>query len=98
MTQQPADLPTQLAHPARAILRTTVQAIVGGAAAWATRVTAIEIAPEVVGVVVDVITSLAWIAGTAAAAWVMSRPVVARWLEPTILAPAPPRRAIGGRP
>ena len=89
------DIPSQVAFPARAVLRTVVQALVGALGAWLARVVGYELDPAMSAGLVDLITALVWIGVTALAAWVMSRPGVARLLRPTVLAPEPPgtRRA-----
>ncbi len=89
------DLPTQLAYPLRAVLRTVVQAIIGMLLSWLARkgITVSDAGFETA--LVDLVVSAVWVAGTAFAAWVMTRPLVAGWLAGTPLAPAPyaPERA-----
>lgn len=91
----PTDLPTQLAYPARAILRTIVQSLVGLLGAWLVRYVGIPLEDDLALSLVDLITAVAWVGLTALAAWVMTRPSVAKVLSGTPLAPAPytPERA-----
>ena len=90
-TESTEPLPTQLAYPLRAIIRTLVQAAVGVLFAWLARVGVEFVDPNAAVMLVDLLTALVWAGVTALATWVMSWPAVARWLLP----PAPPKRSKG---
>ena len=83
------ELPTQIAFPLRTILRGGVQNLVGLLLAWLTRYGFEITDPGVAVALVDVVTAVVWIAGTALATWIMTRPAVARVFLPPV-----PRRAI----
>lgn len=87
-------IPTQIAFPLRTILRSVVQNLVGLLLGWVAR-QGLEVSDVVAQQIVDLVSALVWLVGTALTTWVMTRPAVARLLERTILAPSPaPQRAI----
>ena len=70
------DLPTQIAFPLKAIVRTVVQNLVGLLLAWLAR-NGVEFAdPNVAMYLVDIITAVIWVLGTALATWVMTRQTI----------------------
>ena len=86
-------IPTQIAYPLRAILRTVIQSGVGFVLAWLARSGVEFTDPNVASVLVDTITAAVWVGGTALATWIMTRPAIAAALSKTAIAPVP-RRAI----
>ena len=88
------EVPTQIAFPLRAILRTIVQNLVGLLLAWLARNGFEFTDPQAAVYIVDLVTAVVWIVGTALATWIMTRPAVAKLIARTPLAPAPaPARA-----
>ena len=83
------ELPTQIAFPLRTILRGVVQNLVGLLLAWLARYGFEITDPGVAVALVDAVTAVVWIVGTALATWIMTRPAVAR-----IFLPPVPSRAI----
>ena len=87
------EVPTQIAFPLRAILRTIVQNLVGLLLAWLARNGFEFTDPQAAGYIVDFVTAVVWIVGTAITTWVMTRPAVAALLARTFLSPVPRRAA-----
>lgn len=85
-------VPTQILYPLRTIMRSIVQALVGAALAWLARQGVEVTDPELAAQLVELISAVVWVAGTALATWVMTRPAVADLLSRTLLAPTPAPR------
>lgn len=80
-----AGTPTQVAHPARALLRTLVAAAVGAFLGWLARqgIDALHVAEALI----DWLTGIVWAAATALAQWVLTHPRVVHVLRHTPLSP-----------
>ena len=81
------DVATQIAYPARTIVRTIVQSLVGALVAYLAG-RGLDLS-GMSPMFVELLTGAVWVAITAAATWVMTRPAVAKLLAGTILAAHP---------
>ena len=81
------DVATQIAYPARTIVRTIVQSLVGALVAYLAG-RGLDLS-GMSPMLVELLTGAVWVAITAAATWVMTRPAVAKILAGTILAAHP---------
>lgn len=81
------DVATQIAYPARTIVRTIVQSLVGALVAYLAG-RGLDLS-GMSGPVVELLTGSVWVGVTALATWIMTRPAVAKLLAGTILAPHP---------
>lgn len=95
-------MPTQLAYPLRAVVRTIVASLIGALLAWLARQGVTVAEPGLEVALVDLVASVVWVAGTAVGTWLLTIPAVAAVLSETALAPSPdvyvPERAAGGAP
>ena len=72
-------VPTQTAHPWRAVLRTFVAAGVGVAVAWLVRTLGVDLT-VLSQPIIDSLTAAAWAVGTGLVQWVLTRP----WAQPVL--------------
>lgn len=66
-------IPTQVAHPWRAVVRTFVAAAVGVALAWVARTVGVDLTQWEQGIT-DSVTAAAWAVGTGVVQWALSHP------------------------
>lgn len=71
--------PTQVAHPWRAVLRTFVAALIGGAVIWLASL-GIDLKP-LEGAMVESVTAIAYAAVTGFFTWLLARPKVDAFVE-----------------
>lgn len=86
---QPAEvIPSQLVFPARAVIRTILQWLLGAAFAWMARVWGLDLTPYS-SQIIDAATAFIALVFAAFFAWLMTRPKIAALLHGTFLAPTP---------
>ncbi|MDO4888171.1 MAG: hypothetical protein Q3979_05650 [Actinomycetaceae bacterium] len=76
---EPDTTPTQLAHPARAVLRTLIASAVGVLVTLAARA-GIDLA-SLAQPLVEALTAVAWAIATGTAQWILTRPAVDAFLK-----------------